>query len=52
MDRCFADIFAQLASGVLKPLPVKTYPLADFAAGLREIRDRTQRGRIVLTQSD
>jgi NADPH2:quinone reductase len=52
MDRCFADIFAQLASGALKPLPVKTYPIADFAAGLREIRDRTQRGRIVLTQSD
>jgi NADPH2:quinone reductase len=50
MDKCFADIFAQLASGRLKPLPVKTYPLADFAAGLREIRDRTQRGRIVLTQ--
>ena len=50
MDKCFADIFAQLASGRLKPLPVKTYPLVEFASGLREIRDRTQRGRIVLTQ--
>jgi NADPH2:quinone reductase len=50
MAQCFAEFFAQLASGKLKPLPVKTYPLAQFAAALHEVQDRTQRGRIVLTQ--
>jgi NADPH2:quinone reductase len=52
MAQCFADVFAQLASGKLKPLPTKTYPLAQVAAALHEVQDRTQRGRIVLTQGN
>jgi NADPH2:quinone reductase len=52
MAQCFADVFAQLASGKLKPLPTKTYPLEQFAAALHEVQDRTQRGRIVLTQGN
>ena len=35
-----------------KPLPTKVYPLEQFAAALREIKERQVRGRIVLTQGD
>ncbi len=47
---CFADIFALHEQGKLKPLPTTTYPLAEFATALREIKQRHLRGRIVLTQ--
>jgi NADPH2:quinone reductase len=47
---CFKDIFAWHAAGKLKPLPTKTYPLEDFAAAMRDIRDRRARGRVVITQ--
>ena len=50
MAECFAEIFALRASGKLKPLPTKTYPLEEFASALHDIQDRKARGRIVLTQ--
>ena len=49
MQACFRDVFAWYAAGKLKPLQTKIYPLEEFAAAMREIRDRTQRGRVVLT---
>jgi NADPH2:quinone reductase len=49
MQACFAEIFALHAAGKLKPLPTKTYPLAQFAAAMRDIQDRKVRGRVVLT---
>ncbi|MFL4977793.1 MAG: NADPH:quinone oxidoreductase family protein [Xanthobacteraceae bacterium] len=50
MAACFTDLFALHTQGKLKPLPTKTYPLEQFAAALREIKERQVRGRIVLTQ--
>lgn len=50
MQQCFADVFAQFTAGKIKPLPVKIYPLAQIGAALHEVQDRTQRGRIVVTQ--
>jgi NADPH2:quinone reductase len=49
MQACFAEIYAWRAAGTLKPLPTKAYRFEDFAAAMKEIRDRTQRGRVVLT---
>ena len=49
MQACFADIYAMHAAGKLKPLPTKAYPIEQFAQALRAIKDRTVRGRIVLT---
>jgi len=49
MQACFRDVFSWHAAGKLKPLPVKVYPLEQFAAAMHEIKDRTQRGRIVLS---
>jgi len=49
MQACFSEIYALHAAGKLKPLPIKTYPVEQFADALREIRDRKVRGRIVLT---
>jgi NADPH2:quinone reductase len=49
MQACFAEIYALHAAGKLKPLPIKAYPVEQFADALREIRDRKVRGRIVLT---
>jgi NADPH2:quinone reductase len=49
MQACFAEIYAWRAAGKLKPLPTKDYPFAQFAEAMKEIRDRTQRGRVVLT---
>ena len=50
MQACFREIFAWHAAGKLKPLPTKVYPIEQFAAAMAEIRDRNQRGRIVLSQ--
>jgi NADPH2:quinone reductase len=50
MAACFKEIFALYKAGKLKPAPVKTYPLEQFAAALHDIEDRKARGRIVLTQ--
>lgn len=52
MQKCFAEVFALHAAGKLKPLPVKTYPLREFVAALREIADRKVRGRVVLTMAN
>jgi NADPH2:quinone reductase len=49
MQKCFAEIYTLHAAGKLKPLPVKAYPLDQFAQALADIRDRKVRGRIVLT---
>jgi NADPH2:quinone reductase len=49
MQACFADVYSMRAAGKLKPLPTKIYPLEQFAEALRAIKDRTVRGRIVLT---
>jgi NADPH2:quinone reductase len=49
MQKCFADIFTLHAEGKLKPLPTRTFPIAKFADAMREIKDRTLRGRVVLT---
>jgi NADPH2:quinone reductase len=49
MQAAFAEIYALHAAGKLKPMPTKTYPLAQFAEALADIRDRRVRGRIVLT---
>jgi len=49
MQACFAEIFALHAAGKLKPLPTKTYPIAQFSAAMRDIADRKARGRVVLT---
>jgi NADPH2:quinone reductase len=52
MQKCFAEVFALHAAGRLKPLPVKTYPLREFVAAMREIADRKVRGRVVLTMAN
>lgn len=49
MQACFADVYAMHAAGKLKALPTKAYPIERFAEALRAIKDRTVRGRIVLT---
>jgi NADPH2:quinone reductase len=49
MQACFAEIYAWRAAGKLKSLPTKIYRFEEFAAAMKEIRDRTQRGRVVLT---
>jgi NADPH2:quinone reductase len=51
MQACFTDIYAMHAAGKLKPLPTTTYPIEQFADALRAIKDRTVRGRIVLTMT-
>jgi NADPH2:quinone reductase len=49
MQKCFGEIYTLHAAGKLKALPVKVYPLDQFAQALADIRDRKVRGRIVLT---
>ena len=49
IQACFAEIYAWRAAGKLKPLPTKAYRFEQFADAMKEIRDRTQRGRVVLT---
>jgi NADPH2:quinone reductase len=50
MVACFMDVFEWHKAGKLRPLPTRTYPLDEFAAAMRDIRDRKARGRVVLTQ--
>ena len=47
---CFKEVFGWHAAGKLKPLPAKVYPIGDFAEAMKDIRDRRQRGRVVLVQ--
>jgi NADPH2:quinone reductase len=49
MQAAFAEIYALRAAGKLKPMPIATYPVQQFARALADIRDRKVRGRIVLT---
>jgi len=49
MAACFSELFAYAEAGKLKPLVMATYPLERWADALRMIRDRSARGRIVLT---
>ena len=50
MQACFKEIFDWHAAGKLKPLPTKVYPIEQFAEAMKDIRDRKQRGRVVLSQ--
>ncbi len=45
---CFAEIFAQVESGTVRPLPTTILPFEEFKQAFRAIDDRTARGRIVL----
>ena len=49
--RCFEEIYALYEAGRIAPLPTRILPLEKFADALAAIRDRTARGRIVLTQN-
>jgi NADPH2:quinone reductase len=50
--RCFAEIFAFYNTGKLEPAPFTTLPLEQFATGLAMVRDRTARGRVILSQDN
>jgi NADPH2:quinone reductase len=50
MAACFAEVYALHQAGKLEPLPTKVYPIDQFATGLRDVKERKVRGRIVLTQ--
>ena len=49
--KCFSQIFELYEAGEIFPLPSETMSLKDFATGLRKVKDRKVRGRIVLTQA-
>ena len=51
MQACFKEIFELHAAGKLKTLETKVYPIEQFAEAMKDIRDRRQRGRVVLSQS-
>jgi NADPH2:quinone reductase len=51
MQACFKDIFELRSAGKLKALETKVYPVEQFAEAMKDIRDRRQRGRVVLKQS-
>jgi NADPH2:quinone reductase len=45
---CFAELFALVEAGKLRPLPTTTVPFDDFKRAFRAIDDRSARGRMVL----
>ena len=47
---CFEEIFALYEAGAIRPLPTAVMKLENYVEALAAIRDRTARGRIVLTQ--
>ena len=51
MQACFRQIFEWHATGRLRPLPTRVYPIEQFAEAMKDIRDRRQRGRVVLNQA-
>jgi NADPH2:quinone reductase len=51
MQACFKQVFDWHAAGKLRPLETKVYPIKQFAEAMKDIRDRKQRGRVVLTQA-
>lgn len=46
---CFAFVHDEVASGALKPIIERIFPLEQIAAALRYMETNTQRGRIVVT---
>ncbi|HUI97351.1 MAG TPA: NADPH:quinone oxidoreductase family protein [Xanthobacteraceae bacterium] len=50
MAACFAEIFALYDAGKIRPAPTIVVPIEEFATALADIRDRSARGRIVLSQ--
>jgi NADPH2:quinone reductase len=48
MQACFHEAFDWRMAGKLNPLPMQIYPVEQFAAAMRDIKDRRQRGRVVL----
>jgi NADPH:quinone reductase len=50
--RCFAEIFAFYDAGKVKPAPYTALPLEEFVKGLSMVRDRTARGRVILSQEN
>jgi NADPH:quinone reductase len=47
---CFREIFALYEAGRIGPLPTTTLPVERYVEALTALRNRTVRGRIVLTQ--
>ena len=47
---CFRELFALTTAGKIGPPPTATLPIARYQEALTALRDRTARGRIVLTQ--
>jgi NADPH2:quinone reductase len=47
---CWAELFRLHAEGLIKPLPTTVWPLERAPEALRALRDRSARGRIVLSQ--
>ena len=52
MAECFADIFRLYNAGKIKPAPVETYSLDDFADALEAVRSRRLAGRAILDLSN
>ena len=46
--QCFSELFVLYEAGKLSPFVMDTYPLEHFAEGLRQVRDRTVRRKVVL----
>ena len=49
MQECFNEIFSMYEAGRIKPAPITRFPLEDYRSALIQVRDRTARGRLVLT---
>jgi NADPH2:quinone reductase len=47
---CWAEVFKLYEAGRIKPLPTTVWPLGRAAEALRAMRDRSVRGRLVLSQ--
>jgi D-arabinose 1-dehydrogenase-like Zn-dependent alcohol dehydrogenase len=48
MKECFTDIFSLYDAGKIQPATVKTYTLSEYLNALKDVRDRTTAGRVVL----
>jgi NADPH:quinone reductase-like Zn-dependent oxidoreductase len=48
MKECFTDIFSLYDAGKIQPAAVKTYALSEYLNALKDVRDRTTAGRVVL----
>jgi NADPH2:quinone reductase len=49
---CWAELFSLYDAGTIRPLPTTVWSLARCAEALTALRDRTARGRIVLTPAN